>query len=227
MSAESEPGSNQTKSNQTKSKAASSNESGSDDQARRSDRDEDPGYSYKPSLMGAAWEFRLRPDALEWWAGRHHGRIAYSGIIRVRLSFRPVTMQSRRFVTEIWGPGSPRLSIASTSWRSLVEQATQDEAYGAFVRELNRRIAAAGAAASFETGTPAILYWPGLAVFAGVALALAVLTVQALRIGAYAGAALVGAFFGVFVWQSGSYFQRNRPGRYRPQALPKLLVPDG
>jgi hypothetical protein len=208
---------------------------------------DDPVYSYKPSLMGAPWELCLRPDALEWRAGRHEGRIPYGRIARVRLSFRPVTMQTRRFVTEIWPATGPRLSIASTSWRSLVEQGTQDQAYGAFIRELHRRIAAAGAQASpeqvlpeqvlpeqaspervsFETGTPAMLYWPGLAVFAGAALALAALTVRALQVGELAGAAFVGGFFGLFVWQSGNYFRRNRPGRYRPDAVPQDLVPRG
>ncbi|HVD74045.1 MAG TPA: hypothetical protein VNC81_10750 [Xanthobacteraceae bacterium] len=51
--------------------------------------------------------------------------------------------------------------------------------------------------------------------------------VQALNSGAYAGAAVVGGFLGLCVWQSGTYFLRNRPGRYRPDALPKELVPDG
>jgi hypothetical protein len=211
----------------------------------------DPAYSYKPSLMGAAWEFRLRPDALEWRAGRHEGRIPYGRIARVRLSFRPVTMQTRRFVTEIWparagprpSPGShpvqawagkprlgPKLSIASTSWRSLVEQGTQDQAYGAFISDLHGRIAAAHAPSacahvSFETGSPAIVYWPGLAVFVGAASALAALTFRALQVGEWAGAAFVGGFLGLFAWQSGTYFRRNRPGRYRPDALPPELVP--
>src|SRR6266699_5947570 len=104
--------------------------------------------------MGAAWELRLRPDALEWQAGRRCGRIPYARVTWVRLSFRPVTMQTRRFVTEIWWPGGPRLSIASSSWRSPVEQVAQDRDYGAFVRALNARVAAAGTQASFETGAP-------------------------------------------------------------------------
>jgi hypothetical protein len=193
----------------------------------RSGRNGDLRYVYKPSLMGAAWELRLRPDALEWRTGRHHGRIPYDGITRIRLSFRPVTMQTRRFVTEIWWPGAPRLSIASTSWRSLVEQAAQDHDYGAFVRALNARVAAAGGATSFETGVPPFLYWPGVVVFVGVAAGLAVLTLRALALGVYSGAALVAAFLALFVWQSGGYFKRNRPGRYRPDAPPKELVPDG
>jgi hypothetical protein len=72
---------------------------------------------------------------------------------------------------------------------------------------------------------PAFLYWPGLALFAGVALAIAVLAVRALGIGDYAGAALLGGLFALFVWQSGTYFKRNQPGRYRPDAVPNDLVP--
>ena len=111
------------------------------------DADGDPAYLYRPSLIGAAWEFRLRPDAIEWRMGRHHGRAPYAEVVRVRLSFRPQTMQARRFVTEVWPAGGPKLTIASTSWRGMLEQATQDAAYGAFVRELHARLAAAGAAA--------------------------------------------------------------------------------
>jgi hypothetical protein len=191
------------------------------------DSDGDPSYVHKPSLMGAPFELWLRPDALEWRAGRSAGRIPYARVTRIRLSFRPVTMQMRRFVTEVWWSGGPRLTIASTSWRSLIEQATQDRAYGAFVRELNARLAAAGAAASFETGTPAVLYWPGLAVFAAATAALAALTAYALAAGAWIAAALVGGFLALFLWQSGGYFRRNRPGRYSPQAPPRELVPDG
>jgi hypothetical protein len=184
-----------------------------------------PAYTYKPSLMGAAWEFRLGPAALEWHAGRHRGRFPYAGIARVRLSYRPVTMQTRRFVAEISPAGGPKLSIASTTWRSMVEQTAQDQAYGAFIRELHRRMAAAGSAASLEIGLPPMLYWPGLVVFAGAALALAALTVRALQIGELAGAAFVGGFFALFVWQSGNYFRRNRPRRYRGDELPRDLVP--
>ena len=198
-----------------------------DNATRRSDPAADPVYIHKPSLMGAPWELRLRPEALEWRTGRHEGRIPYARVTRVRLSFRPVTMQTRRFLAEVWSAGGPRLSIASTSWRSMVEQAAQDQAYGAFMRELHRRIAAAGATPAYDRGSPALLYWPGLAVFVGVVAGFAVLIVQALNIGAYGGAAVVGAFFALFAWQGGTYFWRNRPGRYRPDALPADLVPGG
>jgi hypothetical protein len=195
------------------------------DEAINSAERGNPVYVYKPSLLGAPWEFRLAPDAIEWRMGRHHGRTPYGRIARVRLSYRPVTMQMRRFLTEIWAADGPRLSIASASWKSIVEQETKDQAYGAFVRELHRRIAATGARPALVTGSPAFLYWPGLAIFVVVSLGLAALTLQGLRAGAWAGAAFVGGFLALFLWQSGNYFHRNRPGSYRPDALPAELVP--
>ena len=115
------------------------------------------------------------------------GRTAYTRIARVRLSFRPVTMQTRRFVTEIWPVDSPRILIASSSWKSILEQEGRDQAYGAFIREPHRRILASGARVTFEAGSPAILYWLGLAVFVIVSLGLAALTVRALQAAAWPG----------------------------------------
>ena len=173
-----------------------------------------PGIAYanKPSLMGAPFELRLAASGLEWSRGRYGDRIPYDRIRRLRLSFRPVTMQPHRFLAEIWPTAGPKLQIASTSWRSVVEQERLDAAYGAFIAELHRRLAAAGTQASFETGTPAPVYWIGLAAYAAVSLGLAALTVRALQMGATAAAAMVGGFLALFLWQVGTFFRRNRPG---------------
>jgi hypothetical protein len=187
----------------------------------------DPVYSYKPSLMGAAWEFCLRDDALEWQVGRHAGRAPYDRIVRLRLSFRPQAMQTRRFITEIWPQGGPRLLVASTSQRSLFEHGAQDEAYGAFIRGLHRRLAAAGAPTLFERGTNPMLYWPGVVVFVMMAVILVYFTVRALQAGVASAAAVVLLFLAVLLWQSGIYFLRNRPGRYSPGAPPANLLPGG
>src|SRR6266540_2397550 len=112
-------------------------------------------YAYKPSLMGAPFELRLTASGLEWSRGRYGDRIPYDRVRRLRLSFRPVTMQPHRFLAEIWPTAGPKLQVASTSWRSVVEQERLDAAYGAFIRELHRRLAAAGTQASFETGRSA------------------------------------------------------------------------
>jgi len=51
------------------------------------------------------------------------------------------------------------------------------------------------------------------------------LTVQGLRAGTTSGAALVGAFLVLFVWQGGNFMRRNRPGTYLADALPKGVMP--
>jgi hypothetical protein len=186
---------------------------------------DDPHYEFKPSLLGDAWQFRLGPDALEWRRGSRADRVPYREIVQVRLSFRPVTMQSYRFITEIWSRNGPKLQIISTSWKSMVEQQRLDADYSTFVIELHRRLAAAGSQATFVTGYAAPLYWAGLAVFVVTALALAGMTVRAVQLGTWAASALVAVFFAVFLWQVGNYFRRNRPINYRPEALPAALLP--
>lgn len=182
-------------------------------------------YSFKPSAFGAAWEFEIKPQGLFWRAGMRSGVIGYDKIKRVRLSFRPVTMQNYRFQAEIWSAELPKIRIASSSWRGIVEQARQDEAYSAFIIELHRRLADARTGAHFSTGIPVVIYWAGVAIFGAVAIGLAALAVEALRLGEWAGAALIGAFLALFVWQLGAFFRRNHPIIYGPDQVPSEVLP--
>jgi hypothetical protein len=184
-------------------------------------------YAYRPSLLGAAWEFRLAGDGIDWAAGRKGGHIPFRAVRRLRMSYRPVSMQSHRFMTELWADGAPKLGILSSSWKSLVEQERLDGRYTAFVAELHRRIALAAAPARFERGSNPLLYWPGLIAYIGVSLGLALLVVRALQANAKGGAVFIGGFLALFLWQGGNFFRRNRPGRYSPEALPADLLPKG
>ncbi len=182
-------------------------------------------YAYRPSLLGAPMEFRLTADALEWRAGNRSGRSSLRDVRLVQMSFKPATMQPHRFVTEIRADRAPRVDIVSTSWKSMVEQERLDAQYASFVHELHRRIARAGASARFVKGKPALLFWPGLALFAVVSTMLAALVPRALEGGTLGGAAFIAAFLALFLWQGGNFFRRNRPGTYRPDALPPDLMP--
>jgi hypothetical protein len=182
-------------------------------------------YAYRPSLLGAPWEFRLTGNGIDWAAGSRSGHVPFRNIRRVRLSYRPASMQSHRFKTEVWAEGAPKLEILSSSWKSLVEQERLDQPYAAFVRELHRRIALAAPPARFEQGGASIIYWPGLVAFVGVSLGLAALVARAMQAGARGAAAFIAAFLILFVWQGGNFFRRNRPGIYRPESPPAELIP--
>jgi hypothetical protein len=175
--------------------------------------------------MGAPFEFRLTPDAFEWSRGRTSGRTPYERIRRIRLAFRPMTMQNYRFLTEVWTAEGPKLQIASTSWKSLVEQERFDEEYRAFVTELCRRTGAAGGQTLHQAGSPAVLYWLGVVVFLGASLALAALVVRALQQEAWGGAAFVAGFLALFLWQAGAFFRRNRPVVFPGHAVPEAVLP--
>jgi hypothetical protein len=185
----------------------------------------DPVYSFKPSLMGAACMLRLTPDALSWTIGRHSGRLPYRDIASMRMSFRPVGMQTKRYLTEIRAPGTPKIMIASASWKSMVEQERRDKPYADFIAELHRRVAASGAKPRCTSGIAPFLYWPGVLVFIVVLLGLASLIVRALQVASYPGALFVAAFFGLFAWQLGHFFKLNKPARYEPDAPPAHLLP--
>jgi len=184
-------------------------------------------YAYRASLMGAPFEFRLTSAGLAWQKGRFTGETPYGQVRRLRLSFRPVTMQSHRFLAEVWPVGGPKLLIASTSVRGIVEQERQDTAYRAFIVELHRRMHAAGATTVFERGTRPVLYWPGVVVFFAAALALAGLIGQAAISGTWSAVAIIGAFLLLMLWHMGPFFRRNRPGTYRPDAVPEEVLPRG
>jgi hypothetical protein len=193
----------------------------------RASTGEPVAYAYRPSLLGAAWQFRLTGDGIDWSTGRKAGHIPFRAVRRLRMSYRPASMQSHRFMTELWAEGGLKLKILSSSWKSMVEQERLDKPYAAFIAELHRRIAMAAPPARFEQGSHPLLYWPGLLAFAGVALGLALLVVRALQADSKGGAALIGGFLVLFLWQSGNFFRRNRPGLYRPEALPSELMPKG
>jgi hypothetical protein len=194
---------------------------------RANEAAEGAAYTYRPSVLGAAWEFKLGGEGIDWAAGRKAGHIPFRNVRRLRMSYRPASMQSHRFMTELWAEDATRIVIVSTSWKSMVEQERRDKPYADFVTELHRRIALAAPPARFDQGSHPLLYWPGLIAFACISLGLALLIVRALQVDAKGGAAMIAGFLVLFLWQGGNFFRRNRPRLYRPEALPAELMPKG
>jgi hypothetical protein len=184
-------------------------------------------YTYRPSLTGAPSDFKLTASGLQWSVGRKSGLVPFGQIRRVRMAFRPAHMQPHRFITTLWADGAPKLKIVSTSWKSMMQQERFDELYSAFVTELHCRLAQANSAARFEQGSNMFIYWLGVIAFAGVGFSLAGLIVRALQADAKGGAAFIAAFMAFFLWQGGDFIRRNRPGIYRADALPAVLMPKG
>ena len=182
-------------------------------------------YEYRASLIGSAHQFELTDAGLSWKIGGRSGVWAYGDIASIRLSFRPSSMQSRRFRADITSTGGRRISILSTTWQTATLMAPQDHGYRAFITELHRRMAAAGSKAALIGGIGSTTYAVALVLVTLLGIAMAGLLIRALAIGEWYGALFLIGFATLFTWQIGGFIRRNRPRSYDFDHLPEDLLP--
>jgi hypothetical protein len=182
-------------------------------------------YAYKASLIGAAHQFELTDIGLSWRFASRTGTWPYSEIAAISLSYRPVSMQARRFRADLRHEDGARLVILSTSWQTAALMAPQDQAYRMFITELHARMAKAGSRAVLAGGLGRKAYAAGLIMVAVVTMLLAVLLLRALLTGEFAGALFLAGFAALFGWQIGGFIRRNRPLIYKFDHIPQALLP--
>jgi hypothetical protein len=182
-------------------------------------------YAYKASLVGAAHRFELTGEGLSWRIAGKSGVWPYAAIAGVRLSYRPVSMQSRRFRADIDGADRGRIALLSTSWQTSVLISPQDHDYRVFIVTLHRRMAEAGSNAVLTGGLKPRLYIAALVLLALVAVAMTGLLIRAIMTGELAGVLFLIGFAALFGWQVGGFVRRNRPQSYTFDHLPEALLP--
>lgn len=182
-------------------------------------------YMFKPSLVGGPRQFDLTDEGLSWQASGKSGVWPLDKIAAIRLSYRPVSMQSNRFRADIEDSRGERVTLFSTTWHTVALMARQDDGYRAFIIELHRRLADAGCKVYLIAGINPKIYVAGLALVAMVAIAIAGLLIRALWTGEFAGVLFLIGFAVLFAWQIGGFMKRNRPRAYTLQALPMDVLP--
>jgi hypothetical protein len=182
-------------------------------------------YAFKASLIGAAHRFELTEAGLAWHIGGRSGVWPYADIAAIRLSYRPVSMQARRFRADLRHASGARLIILSTSWQTAALMAPQDKDYRAFIVGLHERMAAAGSRAELSGGLGRNAYAAGMALLVLVGTLMAGLLIRALVTGEIAGALFLVGFAALFGWQVGGFVRRNRPLAYGFAQVPEALLP--
>jgi hypothetical protein len=182
-------------------------------------------YAYKASLIGAAHQFELTEQGLAWRIARRSGMWPYADIATVRLSYRPVSMQSRRFRADIGNADGARIVILSTSWQTAALMAPQDRDYRAFMTQLHARMAGAGSRAALLGGLAPRVYAAAIVCVTLVGFAMSGLLVRSIATGEWAGALFLVGFAALFGWRVGGFVRRNRPLTYTPDHLPAALLP--
>jgi hypothetical protein len=184
-----------------------------------------PRYAFKASLVGSAHQFELTEQGLSWRVAGRAGLWSYADIANVRLSYRPVSMQARRFRADITNAGGARLAILSTSWQTPALMAPQDRGYRTFIVALHERMAKAGNKAVLAGGLGPLVYAAAISCVVLLAIAMAGLLLRSVATGEWAGALFLVGFAALFTWQVGGFLVRNRPLIYSFDDLPKALLP--
>jgi hypothetical protein len=182
-------------------------------------------YAYKASLIGAAHQFELTEQGLSWRIAGRSGVWPYPDIAIVRLSYRPVSMQSHRFRADIGNADGGRIAIFSTSWQTAALMAPQDRNYRAFITELHMRMAKAGSRPELIGGLNPRVYAAAMVCVTLLAVAMSGLLLRSITTGEWAGTLFLLGFAALFAWQVGGFITRNRPLTYRFDGLPKALLP--
>ena len=182
-------------------------------------------YAYKASLISSAYQFELTDAGLSWQMGRRSGVWPYADIASIRLSYRPMSMQARRFRADIARTGGGRIAIISTTWQTVALMAPQDQGYRAFIVELHQRMKAAGSKASLTGGIGMPSYATAVVMLALLAIAMIGLFARALATSKFTGALFLVGIAIWFAWTIGGFIKRNRPCRYSFDALPATLLP--
>jgi hypothetical protein len=182
-------------------------------------------YTYKPSLIGSACYFELTEEGLSWRFSGRSGVWPYGAITAIRLSYRPVSMQARRFRADIRNANGQALAVISTTWQTAALMTPQNQSYRVFVTHLHNRIARAGGRPMLVGGLTRPVYGLGVVAMVFVCLALTGLLIRAVAIGSASAIVFLVGFAALFGWQIGGFMRRNRPRPYASNAIPADLIP--
>lgn len=182
-------------------------------------------YAFHPRLGGAGVTLTLEGDILHWTAGPRAGALPLSHVAEVNLLFSPAKFAAASFEARIRARSGEKVLIGSASRTSLTAVSDQGPAYAAFVRALHARLAEAGRDVSYRAGYAPWRWWLMTALAVIAVLGLVAVVMATLLTGAWLVAAVLLVLLLFMGEPMANQLVRNRPGSYRPDALPSRLMP--
>lgn len=200
----------------------------SDELSEYERRLDDPAfYAQRPHPLSPEVEFRVRPDRISWQDGRgRSGHMLFSDIASLRLTYDPARLMSPRHILDVTGRDRRRLRITSNTYRGMAQWRARNRAFGAFLRELHRRIAAVNPAVEARIGRGPVGFVLHMGLWALMLVALAIGVALSLRAGQTGAALILGAMVAYFAWMGFTTARLNLPRSYEVSALPEALLPE-
>jgi hypothetical protein len=149
----------------------------------------------------------------------------YDSIVFVRLRYAPTRVQGNLYIASIQSRSAFPIEVHSSSYIGFGDFTDTPKEYRAFVEALHARLAAIGSRAEFVAGSSLGGYIGNVLI---VLLSLMLLLWVIWLVGEFSVTWLIGAKalaiagMAPLAWL---WFQRNRPRRYDPHAVPSEVLP--
>jgi hypothetical protein len=152
-------------------------------------------------------------------------RFAFADIVEMRLSFEPSRFDAKRHRCEITLRDRAKVSIWSTHYVSVGEFEDRAATYSPLVRALVAHVGAANPACDFRVGKRPLGYWLRL-IFVLTAFSALAYMIMLVGSAAFSGIVIVKlVIIAAFVPLLVRYINKNRPGRFKPEAIPEDALP--
>jgi hypothetical protein len=189
-----------------------------------------PTYVARANALEYDAIWRLGRQELELQGGPTAGpdvvlRFPYRDIVEVRLSYAPSRANAARYRCDLKMRSGQRVAIISTHYAGIADFEDRAATYVPFVRALIARVAAANPAARFRSGATILGYLAQhlflFAMFALLMFALAEFGVAYVSESSWVKLFVVLCFVPVLI----AYARKNWPRPFKPEAIPKEVLP--
>lgn len=183
-------------------------------------------YTHRMHAFVKPRTYRIDGDRLLWAEqGQDVGELALADILEVRLRFHPSRAQRNKYHCRLVSRKGGSIELTNTSYESIGNFSSHDEAYAGFVRRLLGRLVDVGADTRFAGGQTNAGYAGTLLVSVFIAVGLLFAFWFFIAIGviwiAFIKAMLVLFYLPTLV----RYIGRNRPIAFDPRQIPERLLP--
>lgn len=185
-------------------------------------------YTHTYHGLRKARSYALTDDALTWKDEGEPGtkRLPFADIREVRLAYRPSRVQRNRYLAHITPRSGRRIDISNSSFKGFGDFVEHNTEYSGFLRELHRRLAAAGTATAFHKGSSLLGYIGNLLLTGWIVFMLGLALVLLFSWGLVWIAVVKLAIIAFFIPTLFRFIVRARPQAYDPLQIPDGALPD-
>ncbi len=184
-------------------------------------------YSLRANAFVSRRIYRLTGDALTWEEeGKALDGVFYDGISEIRLAYEPTRAATNRYRAQIIFREGGMAELFNLDYQGMYDFPDQSRAYVAFLRELHRRVAAAGKPVHYRQGHSIRVYIVNLLLTAFIVAMIAIAFVLLATIGLIWIAAIKLSILLYFIPTLVLYIKRAKPGTYDPLAIPGAILPE-